>query len=370
MGSLRLKALEQTMKRRPKKVYTPSHRISDYFGQCVFNQKAMQKFLSPEVYIRINQSINEGAVLDRDVADLVATGMKSWAMSMRATHYTHWFQPLTGRTAEKHDAFNTPAGDGSSFESFSGAQLIQQEPDASSFPNGGIRNTFEARGYTAWDPTSPAFIMGETLCIPTVFIAYTGEALDYKTPLLRALHAVDVAATSVCQYFDPKITKVHATLGWEQEYFLIDSALATARPDILLTGRTLFGHSSSKGQQLDDHYFGSIPLRASAFIRDFEKEAHRLGIPVMTRHNEVAPNQFECAPVFEECNLAVDHNQLLMDVMERVAEYHHFKVLLHEKPFAGINGSGKHNNWSLSANVAQHKNLLNPGNTPETTLSF
>lgn len=370
MASLRLKALEQTMNRAPKDVKTPSHRISDYFGQNSFNQKAMRQFLSEGAYKSVNEAINHGSTLDRKVADLVASGMKSWAMSKGATHYTHWFQPLTGRTAEKHDSFNTPAGDGTSFETFDGAQLIQQEPDASSFPNGGIRNTFEARGYTAWDPTSPAFIIGETLCIPTVFISYTGEALDYKTPLLRALHAVDKAATDVCQYFDKSITKVSATLGWEQEYFLVDSALAAARPDLLLTGRTLFGHSSSKGQQLDDHYFGAIPSRANAFIRDFEYEVHRLGIPVMTRHNEVAPNQFECAPLFEECNLAVDHNSLLMDVMERVGERHNFKVLLHEKPFAGINGSGKHNNWSLSTNSPKHRNLLNPGNTPKTNLRF
>jgi len=370
MASLRLKALEQTMNRAPQEVKTSSHRISDYYGEHVFNKKVMRQFLSEGAYKSVNNAINYGSTLDRKVADLVASGMKSWAMSKGATHYTHWFQPLTGRTAEKHDSFNTPAGDGTSFETFDGAQLIQQEPDASSFPNGGIRNTFEARGYTAWDPTSPAFIMGETLCIPTVFIAYTGEALDYKTPLLRALHAVDKAATDVCQYFDKSIDKVHATLGWEQEYFLVDSALAMARPDILLTGRTLFGHSSSKGQQLDDHYFGAIPARANAYIRDFENEAHKLGIPVMTRHNEVAPNQFECAPLFEECNLAVDHNSLLMDVMERVGERHNFKVLLHEKPFAGINGSGKHNNWSLSTESPKHRNLLNPGNTPKTNLRF
>lgn len=370
MSSLRFKAVEKTLDRAAIKVETPSHRISDYFGDHVFNQKAMRQFLSEGAYKSVNDAINYGSTLDRKVADLVASGMKSWAMSKGATHYTHWFQPLTGRTAEKHDSFNTPAGDGTSFETFDGSQLIQQEPDASSFPNGGIRNTFEARGYTAWDPTSPAFIIGHTLCIPTVFISYTSEALDYKTPLLRALHAVDEAATEVCQYFDKNISKVTATLGWEQEYFLVDSALAAARPDILLTGRTLFGHSSSKGQQLDDHYFGSIPSRAAAFMRDFEYEVHRLGIPVMTRHNEVAPNQFECAPLFEECNLAVDHNSLLMDVMERVADRHNFKVLLHEKPFAGINGSGKHNNWSLGTSSPKHRNLLNPGNTPKTNLRF
>jgi glutamine synthetase len=370
MSSIRFTALEQTLNRKPQEVKTSSHRISDYFGENAFNQKAMRQFLSEGAFKSVNQAINHGSTLDRKVADLVASGMKSWAMSKGATHYTHWFQPLTGRTAEKHDSFNTPAGDGTSFETFDGAQLIQQEPDASSFPNGGIRNTFEARGYTAWDPTSPAFIIGETLCIPTVFIAYTGEALDYKTPLLRALHSIDKSATDVCQYFDKSITKVTATLGWEQEYFLVDSALAAARPDVLLTGRTLFGHSSSKGQQLDDHYFGAIPSRANAFIRDFEYEVHRLGVPVMTRHNEVAPNQFECAPLFEECNLAVDHNSLLMDVMERVGEKHNFKVLLHEKPFAGINGSGKHNNWSLGTDSPKHRNLLNPGNTPKTNLRF
>lgn len=370
MASLRLKALEQTLNRAPEDVKTPSHRVSDYYGEYVFNQKVMRQFLSEGAYKSVNNAINMGSTLDRKVADLVASGMKSWAMSKGATHYTHWFQPLTGRTAEKHDSFNTPAGDGTSFETFDGAQLIQQEPDASSFPNGGIRNTFEARGYTAWDPTSAAFIIGETLCIPTVFIAYTGEALDFKTPLLRALHSVDKAATNVCQYFDKNISRVNATLGWEQEYFLVDAALAAARPDLLLTGRTLFGHSSSKGQQLDDHYFGAIPSRANAFIRDFEFEVHKLGIPVMTRHNEVAPNQFECAPLFEECNLAVDHNQLLMDVMERVGERHNFKVLFHEKPFAGINGSGKHNNWSLSTDSPKHRNLLNPGNTPKTNLRF
>jgi glutamine synthetase len=294
--------------------------------------------------------------------------MKAWSISKGVTHYTHWFQPLTGRTAEKHDAFFTPTEVGESIESFGGDQLAQQEPDASSFPNGGLRNTFEARGYTAWDPSSPAFIISGTLCIPTVFVAYTGQALDYKAPLLKALQALNDAAVPVAQYFDRNVNRITATLGWEQEYFLVDSALFQARPDLMLTGRTLFGHSSSKGQQLDDHYFGSIPERAVAFMRDFEEESLRLGIPIKTRHNEVAPNQFECAPLFEEANLAVDHNLLVMDVMEKVAQRHHFRVLLHEKPYAGINGSGKHNNWSLSTNTGV--NLLSPGNTPKTNLRF
>ncbi len=370
MASIRFIALEKAMTHHPVEVKTPSERISDYFGDYVFNDRAMQQFLPEEAYKAVNDAIKYSSTLDRRKADLVASGMKAWALTKGATHYTHWFQPLTGRTAEKHDSFNTPLADGSSFESFDGEKLVQQEPDASSFPSGGIRNTFEARGYTAWDPTSPAFIIGKTLCIPTVFISYTGEALDYKTPLLKSLHALDKAATAVCQYFDKNITKVTATLGWEQEYFLVDKALADMRPDLILTGRTLFGHSSSKGQQLDDHYFGSIPSRAHAFMRDFEQEVHKLGIPVTTRHNEVAPNQYEVAPIFEECNLAVDHNLLLMDVMEKVAARHNFKVLFHEKPFAGINGSGKHNNWSLGADSPKHRNLLSPGNTPKTNLRF
>ena len=312
--------------------------------------------------------IAEGEKIERDIADHIAIAMKSWARSKGVTHYTHWFQPLTGLTAEKHDAFFDLSKDGELIETFDGGQLIQQEPDASSFPSGGIRNTFEARGYTAWDPTSPAFIIGKTLCIPTIFVSYTGEALDYKTPLLKALSAVDKAAVAVCKYFEKDVTKVNATLGWEQEYFLVDAALYKARPDLMLTGRTLFGRSSSKGQQLDDHYFGSIPERAAAFIKDFEYQALQLGIPVKTRHNEVAPNQFECAPVFEEANLAVDHNQLLMDLMGKVAVKHNLKVLFHEKPFAGINGSGKHNNWSLQTN--EGKNLLSPGKTPRNNLRF
>ncbi|MFY7669099.1 MAG: glutamine synthetase III, partial [Crocinitomicaceae bacterium] len=313
-------------------------------------------------------SVNNGTRLDRKNADQVASAMKDWAISKGATHYTHWFQPLTGATAEKHDAFFKPIGPGKAIERFDGDMLVQQEPDASSFPNGGIRNTFEARGYTAWDPSSPAFLIGKTLCIPTIFISYTGESLDYKMPLLKALHAVDVAAVEVCQYFDKNVTKVQATLGWEQEYFLIDQALFNARPDLMLTGRALFGHAPAKGQQLEDHYFGSIPDRVTAFMREFEMESLLLGIPVTTRHNEVAPNQFECAPIFEECNLANDHNLLLMDLMEKIARKHNFRVLLHEKPFAGVNGSGKHNNWSLSTNTGV--NLLAPGKNPKTNLQF
>lgn len=367
---LRFKALDDSFNRRPQEVVPPKDKISDYFGEHVFNYASMKQYLSAEAFKGLMNSIDSGSRLNRSLSNQIASAMKAWAMSKGATHYTHWFQPLTGRTAEKHDAFYTPLNDGSSFESFDGDQLVQQEPDASSLPSGGIRNTFEARGYTAWDPTSPAFIMGKTLCIPTIFVSYTGESLDYKMPLLRSLHVLDKAATEVCQYFDKNITKVTATLGWEQEYFLVDSSLIEARPDLALTGRTLFGHSSSKDQQLSDHYFGSIPERALAFMKDFEQESLRLGIPVTTRHNEVAPNQFECAPVFEECNLAVDHNQLLMDLMEKVAKRHNFNVLLHEKPFQGLNGSGKHNNWSLSANSSKHKNLLAPGNTPKTNLRF
>jgi glutamine synthetase len=328
----------------------------------------MRQSLTKDAYKSVMDAIEHGSKISRGVADQIASAMKDWALSKNVTHYTHWFQPLTGATAEKHDAFFETIGNGQAIEKFGGGQLVQQEPDASSFPSGGIRNTFEARGYTAWDPTSPAFIYGTTLCIPTVFVAYTGEALDYKTPLLRALQAVDHAAVKVAKYFDKNVKKVNASLGWEQEYFLIDSALVASRPDIVLTGRTLLGHSSAKGQQLDDHYFGTIPNRAMAFMRDLEKESMLLGIPVKTRHNEVAPNQFELAPIFEEANLAVDHNSLLMDVMEKVAERHKFRVLLHEKPFAGINGSGKHNNWSLSTNTGI--NLLSPGKTPMRNLEF
>jgi len=368
MSLFRFKALEAVLNRQPVNVEPPSHKVSDYYGESVFNKDAMLEFLTEDAFKKVMEAINDGTQLDRKIADQVAASMKAWAMSKGATHYTHWFQPLTGRTAEKHDAFFEPIEGGRSIEKFGGDQLVQQEPDASSFPNGGIRNTFEARGYTAWDPTSPAFLIGNELCIPTIFVAYTGEALDYKAPLLKALHAIDKAAVDVCQYFDKNVTKVTASLGWEQEYFLVDQALFNARPDLVLTGRTLFGHSSSKGQQLDDHYFGAIPDRAVAFMRDFETESLRLGIPVKTRHNEVAPNQFECAPVYEEANLSVDHNQLLMDLMEKVAHRHNFRVLLHEKPFAGMNGSGKHNNWSLATNTGQ--NLLSPGKTPKNNLRF
>ncbi|MCL4127053.1 UNVERIFIED_CONTAM: hypothetical protein GTU68_042675 [Idotea baltica] len=328
----------------------------------------MRQYLTKEAFKSVMDAVKNGSKIDRIVADHISTGMKEWAISKGATHYTHWFQPLTGATAEKHDAFFEPIGNGRAIEKFGGGQLVQQEPDASSFPNGGIRNTFEARGYTAWDPTSPAFIYGTTLCIPTVFVSYTGEALDYKTPLLRALQAVDSAAVAVCKYFDKNVKKVNASLGWEQEYFLIDSSLATSRPDIVLTGRTLLGHSPAKGQQLDDHYFGTIPNRAMAYMRDLETECMLLGIPVKTRHNEVAPNQFELAPVYDEANLAVDHNSLLMDVMDKIAARHNFKVLFHEKPFAGVNGSGKHNNWSLSTDTGV--NLLGPGKTPMSNLQF
>ena len=368
MGNKRFDALNHVLNRPVEEKPISKELISDYYGDAVFHDKAMKQFLPKDVYKKIKECVVTGKQLERDVADHVASGMKAWAISKDVTHYTHWFQPLTGRTAEKHDAFFTPTEVGESIESFGGDQLAQQEPDASSFPNGGLRNTFEARGYTAWDPSSPAFIISGTLCIPTVFVAYTGQALDYKAPLLKALHALNDAAVPVAQYFDRNVNRINATLGWEQEYFLVDSALFQARPDLMLTGRTLFGHSSSKGQQLDDHYFGSIPDRAVAFMRDFEEESLRLGIPIKTRHNEVAPNQFECAPLFEEANLAVDHNLLVMDVMEKVAQRHHFRVLLHEKPYAGINGSGKHNNWSLSTNTGV--NLLSPGNTPKTNLRF
>ncbi|GGG50565.1 glutamine synthetase [Croceivirga lutea] len=341
---------------------------SSYFAKNVFNRDNMLQFLSQDAFEKVEASIFAGKKIDRKIADQVAEGIKAWAISLGATHYTHWFQPLTGATAEKHDAFFDLMSDGKPMERFDGAQLVQQEPDASSFPSGGIRNTFEARGYTAWDPTSPAFVYKSTLCIPTVFVAYTGEALDNKAPLLRALHAVDEAATSVAQYFDKNVRKVHATLGWEQEYFLIDKELAQSRPDILMTGRTLIGRAPAKGQQLDDHYFGVIPSRVLEFMSELEQHCTLLGIPVKTRHNEVAPNQFEVAPVFEEANLAVDHNLLLMDIMDEVADKHGFKVLFHEKPFAGVNGSGKHNNWSLATDTGT--NLLSPGKTPMKNLQF
>lgn len=371
MKSLRTNALKEAQTRVSPEVKAPSTKISEFFGSNVFDKKKMKDFLSKEVYEKLISAIDQGELINQDDANQIATAMKHWAMSKGVTHYTHWFQPLTGSTAEKHDSFFEPTIDGP-VEKFAGSALVQQEPDASSFPNGGIRNTFEARGYTAWDPSSPAFIMeskaGKTLCIPTVFVAYTGEALDYKAPLLKALNALDKAAVDVCQYFDKGIDKVTASLGIEQEYFLVDLALFNARPDLALTGRTLFGHMSAKGQQLDDHYFGSIPERVFTFMVDFENEAFKLGIPLKTRHNEVAPLQFECAPLYEEINLAIDHNQLLMDLMEKVARRHNFKVLLHEKPYAGINGSGKHNNWSLITNTG--KNLLAPGKTPKNNLMF
>ncbi len=362
-----MQAFQDVMRRVPCKMSFDG-KISEVFGENVFHTEIMREYLPSEAYKSMIESIQNGTRLDRRIADQVASAMKDWAVTKGATHYTHWFQPLTGSTAEKHDAFFKPVGPGRAIERFDGDLLVQQEPDASSFPNGGIRNTFEARGYTAWDPSSPAFVISKTLCIPTIFISYTGEALDYKMPLLKALHAVDQAATGVCQYFDKNVTKVHATLGWEQEYFLIDSALYNARPDIMMTGRALFGHAPAKGQQLDDHYFGSIPERATNFMREFEYESIRLGIPVTTRHNEVAPNQFECAPIYEECNLANDHNLLLMDIMEKVARKHNFHVLLHEKPFAGVNGSGKHNNWALATDTGV--NLMAPGKNPKSNLQF
>ncbi|MGJ8744864.1 glutamine synthetase III [Polaribacter sp.] len=367
MSTIRFNALQETLNRNPIKVIQTEKR-SSLFGKNVFNKYAMQQYLTRAAYESVMNAIEHGTKIDRKIADQVAVSMKDWAMSKGATHYTHWFQPLTGATAEKHDAFFESINGSLAMEKFDGEQLVQQEPDASSFPNGGIRNTFEARGYTAWDPTSSAFIYETTLCIPTIFVAFTGEALDNKTPLLRALQAIDTHATAVCKFFDKNANKVIATLGWEQEYFLIDDALALSRPDILLTGRTLLGHSSAKGQQLDDHYFGTIPARAMSFMQDLEQECMLLGIPVKTRHNEVAPNQFELAPIFEEANLAVDHNSLLMDVMEKVSRRHKLKVLFHEKPFEGINGSGKHNNWSLSSSSGI--NLLSPGKTPMKNLQF
>ena len=367
MSTLRFYAIKETLNRKPIKI-EENERRSAIFGANVFNEDTMRQYLTKEAFVSVMDATKNGSKIDRYVADHISTGMKEWAISKGATHYTHWFQPLTGATAEKHDAFFEPIGNGRAIEKFGGGQLVQQEPDASSFPNGGIRNTFEARGYTAWDPTSPAFIYGTTLCIPTVFVAYTGEALDYKTPLLRALQAVDSAAVDVCKYFDKNVKKVNASLGWEQEYFLVDSALAASRPDIVLTGRTMLGHSPAKGQQLDDHYFGTIPRRAMQFMRDLETECMLLGIPVKTRHNEVAPNQFELAPVYDEANLAVDHNSLLMDLMDKVGERHHFKVLFHEKPYKGVNGSGKHNNWSLTTDTGI--NLFGPGKTPMSNLQF
>lgn len=371
MSSLRFKALEMLSFKdyRKDNAVTVPAKLSELFCQNVFSEETMREYLTKEAFTSIQNAIKRGTKIQRDVADQIAVAMKDWALSKGVTHYTHWFQPLTGSTAEKHDSFFTPFESDRAIERFSGGMLIQQEPDASSFPNGGIRNTFEARGYTAWDPTSPAFIVGTTLCIPSIFISYTGETLDYKAPLLRALHAVDEAATDVCKsYFDKNVTKVIPTLGWEQEYFLVDSALYQSRPDLVITGKTLLGHSPAKGQQLDDHYFGSIPTRVMNFMKELEIECMKLGIPVTTRHNEVAPNQFELAPMFEEANVAVDHNSLLMDIMARVAHKHHFHILFHEKPFAGVNGSGKHNNWSLATDTGE--NLLSPGKNPKKNLQF
>ena len=368
MSQLRFNVVEAASKKQAVEVPSPSERPADYFGENVFNRSKMFKYLSEKAYERITDCIDNGTPLDRETADAVAEGMKKWAIERGATHYTHWFHPLTEGTAEKHDAFVEHDGKGGMVEEFSGKLLIQQEPDASSFPNGGIRNTFEARGYSAWDPSSPAFIVGDTLCIPTIFIAYTGESLDYKAPLLKALEAVNKAAVDVCHYFNPDVKKVYAYLGWEQEYFLVDEGLYAARPDLLLTGRTLMGHESSKNQQLEDHYFGAIPTRVLAFMKELEIEALKLGIPLKTRHNEVAPNQFELAPIFEECNLANDHNLLVMALMRKISRKHGFRVLLHEKPFKGINGSGKHNNWSLGTNTGIL--LMAPGKTPEENLRF
>ncbi len=368
MTNIRFKALEVTLTRKRKDLNLPKEKVSAYYGELTFNRSAMQEFLTREAYQKLIDVIEKGETIERKVADQIAAGMKSWAMSKGATHYTHWFHPLTGTTAEKHDAFIIPVESGKAIENFQGEQLIQQEPDASSFPSGGIRNTFEARGYTAWDPTSMAFIMERTLCVPTIFVSYTGEALDYKTPLLKSLTALDKTATEVCRLFDKNINKVYATLGWEQEYFLVDAALYKARPDLSLTGRTLFGHASAKDQQLSDHYFGTIHERVLDFMAELEYEAHRLGIPIRTRHNEVAPNQFECAPVYEETNISVDHNQLLMHLMEKIARKHDFQVLLHEKPYKGVNGSGKHNNWSIATDTGI--NLLSPGKTPISNFRF
>ena len=368
MSKLRFRVVETAFKKKAATVETPAERPSEYFAKYVFNREKMFKYLPSAVYAKLTDAMDNGAPLERAIADEVAAGMKRWAIELGVTHYTHWFQPLTEGTAEKHDAFVEHNGKGGMMEEFSGKLLVQQEPDASSFPNGGIRNTFEARGYSAWDPSSPVFVVDDTLCIPTVFIAYTGESLDYKTPLLKALSAVGKAAVDVCHYFNPEVKKVVAYLGWEQEYFLVDEGLYAARPDLLLTGRTLMGHEASKNQQLEDHYFGAIPTRVAAFMKDLEIQALELGIPVKTRHNEVAPNQFELAPIFEECNLAVDHNMLLMSLMRKVARSHGFRLLLHEKPFKGVNGSGKHNNWSLGTDTGVL--LMAPGKTAEDNLRF
>lgn len=368
MNSVRFKALDEIAKRAYLEVELPEERISNYFGADVFDLETMRHYLPKEVHDSVCAAIKEGTRIDRKIANQVASGMKSWAMEKGATHYSHWFQPLNDSTAEKHDAFFEPLWGGGSFETFRGELLVQQEPDASSFPNGGLRNTFEARGYSAWDPSSPAFIIDNTLCIPSIFVAYTGEALDFKTPLIKSLTAIDKAAVEVCQLFDKDVNKVNVTLGWEQEYFLIDESLYMARPDLIQTGRTLMGHTAAKDQQLEDHYFGAIPERVSAFMKDFEQQSYRLGIPLKTRHNEVAPCQFECAPMFEEANIAVDHNTLLMTIMRKVAIKHKLRVLFHEKPYAGVNGSGKHCNWSLFTNTGV--NLLAPGKTPKNNIQF
>ena len=368
MNTFRKEALSRALTRPVDYKNDNNIKVPEIFGCNVFGREAMREYISGEIFENLMNSITEGLRIDRRIADQVATAMKAWALNKGATHYTHWFHPLNGSTAEKHDAFFSPIEGGKSISRFEGGQLIQQEPDASSFPSGGIRNTFEARGYTAWDPTSPAFVYNGTLCIPTIFISYTGESLDYKTPLLKTINALDKAAVEVCQYFDKNVTKVYSTLGWEQEYFLVDEALFNARPDLVLTGRTLLGNASAKDQQMEDHYFGSIPERVTTYMKEFEIEAWKLGIPVKTRHNEVAPNQFELAPVYEEANLSIDHNQLLMDLMDRIARKHYFRVLFHEKPYSGVNGSGKHNNWSMATNTG--KNLLSPGKTPKTNLQF
>jgi len=368
MTNFRFTALKKTLDRPIPQVKYPSNKVSDYFGTMTFNNTVMREYLTEQAYEVVQKAIEKGERIERKITDQIASAMKAWAIGKGVTHYTHWFHPLTGATAEKHDAFVNPIGDGRVIEAFQGSALIQQEPDASSFPSGGIRSTFEARGYTAWDPTSPAFIINSTLCIPTIFVSYTGESLDYKTPLLRSISALDGIAVDVYKYFDKNVTKVYPTLGWEQEYFLVDAALYTARPDLTLTGKTVFGHSSAKDQQLSDHYFGTIKDRAQVFMQDLEIESHKLGIPLKTRHNEVAPSQFECAPVYEEVNIAVDHNQLLMHLMEKVARRHNLQVLLHEKPYAGINGSGKHNNWSMSTDSGV--NLLSPGKTAKDNFRF
>lgn len=368
MSKLRFSALQELNTRVPLEVRKPSNKLSDYYACHVFHPKKMQEYLPKEAFNEFTKAIDKSTPISRELADLIANGMKSWAKTLGVTHYTHWFQPLTDGTAEKHDGFIELNEEFDAIEQFSGKVLVQQEPDASSFPNGGIRNTFEARGYTAWDTSSPAFVVDSTLCIPTIFIAYTGEALDYKTPLLKAINAVDKAATKLCKLFDRNIAKVYANLGWEQEFFLVDISLYNARPDLYLTGRTLMGHSSAKDQQLDDHYFGSIPPRVNSFLKEIEFECHKLGIPIKTRHNEVAPNQFEVAPIFETANLANDHNQQVMDLMKRVAQKHNFAVLFHEKPYKGINGSGKHNNWSLSTDTGI--NLFAPGKNPKGNLLF